>query len=142
VIDLPDVNVWVALTAKGHIHHDRAHEYWQQQAHERIAFCPATAMGMLRTLTNRHSLEGEPLTVKEAWDVYREWRRNPIVGYKREPKTCNVQIDRLVTAGQIRPRTWSDAYLAAFAQSAGMRLITFDSDFKRFEGLNVLYLTN
>ena len=34
----------------------------------------------------------------------------------------------------------TDAYLAAFARCAGMQLVTFDTDFARFEGLDLLVL--
>ena len=35
---------------------------------------------------------------------------------------------------------WTDAYLAAFAQSAGLRLVSFDRGFGRFLGLEKLVL--
>jgi predicted nucleic acid-binding protein len=34
----------------------------------------------------------------------------------------------------------TDAYLAAFAESAGLRMVTFDKDFERFDGLDCLRL--
>jgi predicted nucleic acid-binding protein len=37
---------------------------------------------------------------------------------------------------------WTDAYLAAFARSAGLRLVTFDRGFARFSGLEVLLLAS
>ena len=39
------------------------------------------------------------------------------------------------------PRLWTDAYLAAFALAGGHRLVTFDQDFLRFPGLEVLRLS-
>jgi hypothetical protein len=33
--------------------------------------------------------------------------------------------------------TWTDAYLAAFAMDAGLRLITFDSGIGRWQGLTL-----
>ncbi len=42
------------------------------------------------------------------------------------------QLSELATAS---PKRWMDAYLAAFAIAAGMRLVTFDSDFGQFESM-------
>jgi predicted nucleic acid-binding protein len=41
------------------------------------------------------------------------------------------------------PKLWMDAYLAAFAITGGLRLVTFDKDFRKFEnqGLDWLLLT-
>ncbi|NDD70110.1 MAG: VapC toxin family PIN domain ribonuclease, partial [Synechococcaceae bacterium WB9_4xC_028] len=38
-IDLPDLNVWLALTTPDHVHHKRAVRYWEQDAAEQILFC-------------------------------------------------------------------------------------------------------
>ena len=35
---------------------------------------------------------------------------------------------------------WTDAYLAAFAKCAELRLVTFDKGFTRFPGLDALIL--
>ena len=47
-IDLPDLNVWLALTTPDHVHHKRAVRYWEQDAAEQILFCTVTALGLLR----------------------------------------------------------------------------------------------
>ena len=57
-----------------------------------------------------------------------------------EADGCDDALAEWVTDGTLVPRLWTDAYLAAFARSAGWRLVTFDADFSRFEGLNVLRL--
>jgi predicted nucleic acid-binding protein len=35
------------------------------------------------------------------------------------------------------PKIWMDAYLAAYAVTAGCRLVTTDSVFRQFEGLDL-----
>jgi predicted nucleic acid-binding protein len=42
----------------------------------------------------------------------------------------------------VTPRNWTDAYLAAFAVSASLRLVSFDADFKKFPGLDFLHLSD
>ena len=78
--DLPDINVWLALSIKEHPHHDSAKAYWSDLSFARIWFCRVT-------------------------------------------------------------KHLTDAYLAAFAVCAGLRLVTFDKDFERFEGLRLLRLS-
>jgi hypothetical protein len=46
-IDLPDVNVWLALGLPDHPHHNRALAYWNNAAGQRVVFCRITALGMV-----------------------------------------------------------------------------------------------
>lgn len=50
-------------------------------------------------------------------------------------------LDRFCNAGQTSPNLWTDAYLAAFAKSGGLRLVSFDRGFTRFSGLALLVLS-
>lgn len=140
MIDLPDVNVWLALTVPEHQHHARAMRYWQEGADERFAFCRTTALGLLRLLTNATAMGGRPSSAGEAWSAYQAWLQRGDVTFAREPAGCDTVLGRWVEAGVIQPRLCTDAYLAAFARSAGMRLVTFDRDFRRFDGLDLLQL--
>jgi len=51
---------------------------------------------------------------------------------------CAVKADRC--SSRWATRFWTDAYLAAFARSAGMRLVSFDAGFARFDRLDCLLL--
>ena len=51
--DLLDVNVWLALVAQAHSHHQRAGAYWEKEAAACSAFCRVTQLGFLRHLTNK-----------------------------------------------------------------------------------------
>jgi len=97
-------------------------------------------MGLLRVLTSPHALGSHPLSVAEAWFTYREWRRDRAIVYEAEPAKCQLKLDEYVSGGLVQPKIWSDAYLAAFAESGEMRLVSFDADFGRFAGLNLLHL--
>ena len=138
--DLLDVNVWVALAATEHVHHPRAREYWRSEASPELAFCAITMVGFLRALTHPQTLQGAPLAVGEAWNVYRAWSSDPAVVFESEPPRCQIQLGRFVAQESVRPRTWTDAYLAAFAVAGDYRLVTFDADMKRFAELRLLHL--
>ncbi len=134
-MDLPDLNVWFALVLREHPFHPRARAYWGQA--QNPSFNRTTALGLLRLLTNPKAMDGKPLEVGEAWTLYREarlagvpsWRS--LRGWKKPWRPW---------CGKASPRLWTDAYLAAFARAGGHRLVTFDRDFLRFPGVQVLLL--
>lgn len=139
-VDLPDVNVWVALSASEHPHHARALRYWREESGEGLAFCRVTMLGFLRLTTNATIMGGQPLTAEEAWAAYSAWRRRDDVFFASEPDDCDALLAAWVGREIITPRLWTDAYLAAFARAGGLRLVSFDRDFTRFDGLELLRL--
>jgi hypothetical protein len=139
-IDLPDVNVWLALAVQNHPQHKRARRFWNDESADQLAFCRNTMLGFLRLTTNNTVMSGSPLTVAQSWNAYVALRSAPEVLLAHEPASCEGALQALALADSMVPRMWTDAYLAAFAISAGMRLVTFDNDFSRFSGLNLLQL--
>ncbi len=138
--DLPDINVWLAIGIAEHPDHECARRYWREESAERIAFCRVTALGFVRIATNPAAMRERPLTIPEAWQLYRDFRDLPEVRLASEPERCETALDGWVSAGQLTHRVWTDAYLAAFARESGMRLVSFDRDFARFDGLSFLRL--
>lgn len=139
-IDLPDVNVWLALTVADHPHHDRARRYWNEESAERIAFCRITALGFLRLCTNHHVMGGNPLSMMDAWNAYMAFRALPEIMLVAEQPDCERVLKTWVLEINMTPRMWTDAYLAAFAVSSDVRLVSFDADFVRFARLDFLQL--
>ena len=140
LVDLPDVNVWLALSVPDHPQYHRAREYWYEESGRELAFCRVTALGLLRLSTNPAVMGGQPLTVAQAWQVYDAFRHLPEVALAAEPEGCEQQLGAWATDGNFPPRLWTDAYLAAFARAGGFRLVSFDRDFARFGGLDLLRL--
>jgi toxin-antitoxin system PIN domain toxin len=136
-VDLLDLNVWFALLVPEHPFHPRARAYWEEASDPFLV--RVTALGLLRLLTNAKAMDGKPLGVREAWEVYRELRLGSGVPLLEEPQGLDEVLADLVRGG-LSPRLWTDAYLAAFALAGGHRLVTFDQDFLRFPGLEVLRL--
>src|SRR5262249_14022719 len=135
-IDLPDVNIWLAMGLGRHIHHQRALHYWFEEAGDQLAFCRVTALGLLRLLTTAGAMHGQPLSVAQAWHAYGDVRRLPGVMLVPEPESCETWLEHWALGNNPAPRLWTDAYLAAFARAAGLRLVSFDRDFDRFDGLD------
>jgi uncharacterized protein len=140
--DLLDANVWLALAVEAHTHHRRAKSYWEQEAAPVAAFCRVTQMAFLRLLTNPSVMGSQVLSPSAAWAKTSDFMRLPEVDLFDEPLGVEDAWERFATAGRISPNLWTDAYLAAFAVRAGLRLVSFDKGFSRFEGLNPLTLEN
>ena len=138
-VDLPDVNVWLALSATHHPHHARALAYWAHEAAPEVSFCRVTMLGLVRLLTQPRVMGAAALTPTAALTIWKQWRRLPEVSHRAESPSCDASIERLVDAG-LPARMLTDAYLAAHALSAGLRLVSFDQDFHRFADLNLLLL--
>jgi hypothetical protein len=49
--DLPDVNVWIALTDVRQVHHETALRYWPNGASECTVYCGITMLAFLRLIT-------------------------------------------------------------------------------------------
>ncbi len=139
-LDLPDVNVWLALSLPDHPHHPRAHRYWFDEAAPELAFCRVTALAYVRLCTQPAVMGGNPLTVAQAWQAYRTFCELPEVIFAREPQSCEARLGTWAAAGRFGARLWTDAYLAAFALTGDCRLVTFDRDFNRFSDLDLLHL--
>jgi toxin-antitoxin system PIN domain toxin len=139
-VDLPDLNVWLALSVADHVHHARARQYWADEAGQQLAFCRVTALGLVRLLTHSTVMGDAPLAMAEAWSAYLAFRRLPEIVLAAEPLDVERWLAEWSTSKRSIPRLWTDAYLAAFARAGGFRLVTFDSDFVRFDDLECLRL--
>ena len=140
-IDLPDINVWIALRAPDHEHRTRAERYWRQEAAPRLAFCTVTMVGLVRVSCSAPLFAGQPLDPETAWAAVQGWMAFNEVVTMREPDGCLAKLDSLVTSGYVTRRTWTDSYLTAFAMSSGLRLVSFDADFRRCPDLDLLHLS-
>jgi len=137
--DLPDINVWLALIDQRHIHHALASRYWSDATVQNRGFCRITANGFLR-LSTHAKVFPNPLSPHEAWITYRQFRALPNVHWLPEPQNLDDAYCAFSCAPGFAQHLWTDAYLAAFAITAGVRLVSFDNDFKRFVGLRFLHL--
>ena len=139
-VDLLDANVWLALAAEAHTHHERAQTFWSDEASDITAFCRITQLAFLRHLTNKTIMGEHRLTPRGAWKKCGEFLDLPEVQLLQEPPGLTEQLGRYCDLGQTSPNLWTDAYLAAFAKCAGLRLVSFDQGFSTFTGLESLIL--
>ena len=134
--DLPDVNVWLALSHTQHPFHEAASRYWQTVCDSGIPlwFCRTTMMSLVRLLSQPKLMGAAVLDLNQAMAIYRQWLATPEVALLADNAAMDEAIEQLLNrSGSPHPaRLWTDICLAATAQSAGLRLVTFDRDFERF----------
>ena len=142
IASLPDVNVMIALAAEGHIHHVPAREWFTAQPDASIAFCRITQMGLLRLLTNPSVMGRAPRTIVQSWDAFAQLRADRRVIFATEPGVVESAWRQLMTLAGVGPSSWTDAYLAAFAEAHSLTLVTFDAGFERWPALKLTLLSS
>jgi toxin-antitoxin system PIN domain toxin len=123
----PDINVWVALSYDGHVHHVAAAAWFKALPVDvTLAFCRFTQLGLLRLLTNAGVMSDEVMTQPQAWAAYDRWLRDPRVTLVDEPPGIEARFRSLTRRRQPATKDWADAFLAAFAAAGQLTLVTFD----------------
>src|SRR5438045_4176239 len=125
-IFLLDVNVWLALASARHIHSGLSSRWLDSIGAASALFCRVTQMGLLRLLTNQSVMGDDVLPSRDAWRVYRAILADERIGFPPEPFTLEEHWRKLTAQDRPTPKIWTDAYLAAFARSAAMQLVTLD----------------
>ena len=138
-MDIPDINVWLALVDENHVNHASAVRYGQETGDSPIAFVRVTMSGFLR-LSTRPGVLSRPLASGEAWKVYGEFLALPNLRLLAEPEALDDHFRSLTEKTGLPHHLWTDAYLAAFAIAGGHRMVSFDAYFARFPGLDFLHL--
>ena len=101
---------------------------------DNVGTLKATMMGLVRVLSQPRAMGLNVLNLTQAMAMYRQWLETPAVGLLADPPGLDDTIAQLLgRRGEPQPiRLWTDMCLAATAQSAGLRMVTFDRDFERF----------
>jgi len=134
---LYDANIWVALTFAAHPHHAQAVAHFATRTPESPAyFCRATQQSFLRLASSPAILEAygaTGLTNADALRVLIAWTALPQVRYVEEPAGLELRWHELAGVKTASPKIWMDAYLAAFAITQNIELVTLDQGFRNFE---------
>jgi uncharacterized protein len=137
---LPDGNVWLALTFDSHIHHPAAKNWFDALSGQVCFFCRMTQQGFLRLATNPKVFGVHALTLGQAWQEYDVLQSDIRVSYAEEPANLETPWRNWTQKQSFSPHVWNDAYLAAFARSRNLQLVTFDKGFAQYTGVNCTFL--
>ena len=72
-------------------------------------------------------MKEDVLTQREALTVYERLLQDDRTAFHHEPRGLDEAFRRLCSRDEVSPKRWADDYLAAFALSGNLTLITFDS---------------
>ena len=126
---LPDVNVWLALVFPAHVHH-RAARSWFDSESGISYFCRFTQIAFLRLANNPSAFPDAALAQDQA--LYDEIASHPRASFIAEPPELESHWRQYTQLPRHAPKIWNDAYLAAFARAASLRLVTFDRGFSAY----------
>ena len=139
---LADVNVVFAIVVERHAHHAAAWSWWEGRPAEGVLLCLPVRLGVLRLLTNARVMEGAPVSPDQAlaaWDEIGADERTCFMEDLSSPAS-EVCFRRNVAGRVPTPNLWTDALLAAWAESTGCRLASFDGGFRSFPELDFEWL--
>jgi len=138
---LPDVNVIFPMLVSRHIHRTKAIEWFDTAKAEEVALCRIVRLGTLRLLCTSQIMGLDVLQPKEAFAAMESLEVDERIVLVHEPDDLDFPLKKFVTPRTASPNLWTDAYLAAFAYTAGLRLVSFDRGFSKFTGIDLQTLS-
>jgi uncharacterized protein len=139
---IADVNVLLPLVIPAHPSHKAALAWFAEQPQASVGWCVLTQLGVLRLLSNARVATTGALSPDAALAVWEQLvSLAPFCELDQVPRTLTESLRRLAAARQPSINLWTDAWLAALAQSLGCEMVTFDRGFRSFRGLKLRLLT-
>jgi uncharacterized protein len=138
---IPDIHLWLALAFESHVHHVAAKTCFEGATNAGCYFCRLTQQGFLRLATNPSAFGEEAVTLSEAWRMYDAFVLDPRVAFSGEPPNFESHWRAYTQRKAFSPKVWNDAFLAAFARSADLELVTFDKGFAQYSDLKCTILS-
>lgn len=134
---LLDANLLLYAVDAESTHHERA-KAWLEQAlngSRRVGLPWPSLIAFVRISTNPRAVR-DPLDAAAAWQFVADWLAAPAAWIPLPGHGYGEILGRLVTELDLRSNLVSDAALAALAHEHGLTLVSADSDFARFPGLD------
>jgi toxin-antitoxin system PIN domain toxin len=129
------------MAMRNHVGHRAALAWFETLGDgDSACFCRPTQQGFLRLTTNATIFGSLAVSNEVAWRRYQELRQDVRVEWIDEPSGLEELWGRFARKSTRSPQLWMDAYLAAMAHLHGMRLVSFDHGFRKFDGLDWIEL--
>jgi len=137
---LVDVNVWFAILVAHHEHRKNAMAWYNSCPANHAVLCRHVQLALIRLLGNRNVLQEHAVPALTAWNMTQELALDERVQFGAEPPGFETVFPTMLRYPTPTPKLVGDAYLAAFAIAAGLRMVTFDRGWQQFQGLDVTLL--
>ena len=132
-----DTSAWIAVIFPDHPQHAPASQELLLASAERPAvFCRSSQQSLLRLLTTNavaKSVGQAALSNREALATLDVLLALTQVAERDELPGTVARWRHLATSDNASPNVWMDAYLAAFAITSDLRLVSADKDFRKYE---------
>jgi toxin-antitoxin system PIN domain toxin len=138
---LPDINFWLALVFEVHVHHIQAKAWFDEAGADSCAFCRFTQQGFLRLATKPAVFKKEAVTMSAAWSFYDRLIEDERIYYMQEPEELEKAWRGFTRNRKYSHKVWNDAYLAAFSQKAGLKIVTFGRGFRTYKDAEITELS-
>ena len=130
---LIDVNVIIPIIIQQHTKSESAVDWWDPLPTRHVVLSLPVRMATLRLLTNPKIMGEDVLPPEDAWRI---WSRFSKDERTREDYGSPEGLDTYWLSNVLgrvpTPKLWTDAWLAAFAETSGLEMVTFDQDFRSF----------
>lgn len=134
---LADVNVLLALLVRQHQHHNLALRWFDRLAANEAGICRLVHLSLIRLLGNSHIMGNDAIPAQTAWRLVDGLARDERVAFVREPDILDSVFPTLLNSQVPTGKMINDAYLAAFAMTGSLKMVTLDRAFRQFKGLDV-----
>jgi len=140
-MNILDANVVIALYRPDHIHHAAARRWWDESlsSGEPFSVPDLVWLAFFRLVTNPRFTH-VPATFDQAWEFAQAVQsQGTYASYQAHPRTLS-EYERIASAARVTGNLSTDAYIAAIATTLGAQVVTFDRDFRKFDGVRVVEL--
>lgn len=134
---LADVNAILPLLIRDHEHYKAALRWFDRLSSNEAGLCRHVQLAVIRLLGNRHIMGQLAMPASTAWRMLDELLEDDRISFVPEPELLDSVFPGLLNLPVPAGKLVSDAYLAAFAMAASRRMVTFDSSFRQFKGLDI-----
>ena len=133
-----DTNVVIALFRADHPHHEPAWAWFREALADGEPFTvPDIVWVALTRVATSRRVFADPAPFATTWDFVDSMRQQPTyLAFMGTPRTLH-EYERLATAARATGTLLTDVYIAATARSLGGTVVTFDRDFRKFDGVRV-----
>jgi toxin-antitoxin system PIN domain toxin len=138
---LADVNVLLALLVRHHDHHVAARKWFDGLEAGEAGLCRLVQLAIIRLLGNSAIMADHAISPAAAWVLLEELLLDERIDFTEEPPLFDSVFPTLLKYRGRTSKLVGDAYLAAFAMASSRRMVSLDSGFRQFKGLELELLS-
>ena len=130
---IADVNVLLPLLCEGHPFQRAAYAWLETKDPGSVGWCLPVRLAILRHLSNERIMGSGVLSPEDALSAWEQLSSDErLFEVVTIPASLESHLSANVAGRQPSPKLWTDAWLAALAESMGCEMVTCDRGFRDF----------